>query len=90
MRRVMKLLARLYPAEWRARYGAEYEALLEEGTPRMRDVADVVWVGIKMQAMSRGFVRVVLPCALAGMFAAGVISLIAPPQYREQIPRSAA
>jgi hypothetical protein len=43
MKRMLKLLARLYPAEWRRRYGAEYEALLEEKTPRVRDLFDVLW-----------------------------------------------
>jgi hypothetical protein len=81
MRRILKFLAGLYPAEWRRRYGAEYEALLEEREPQWRDVMDVAWSGLKMRATSRDFVRIVLPCALVGVFATGVMSLISPQQY---------
>jgi uncharacterized protein involved in exopolysaccharide biosynthesis len=84
MNRVLKFLARLYPSEWRNRYGAEYEALLEEGTPRVRDAVDVLWSAVKMQVTSRSFVRIVLPCTLAGMFAAVIISVVAPPEYVSQ------
>jgi hypothetical protein len=34
-------LVRLYPAAWRARYGAEFEALLVERPPSARDVFDI-------------------------------------------------
>jgi hypothetical protein len=84
MKFILKMLARLYPSEWRRRYGAEYEALLEERTPRARDVFDVLWTAMKMQMTSRGFVTVVLPCALAGALVALAISLMAPPKYESQ------
>jgi hypothetical protein len=35
-------LVRFYPRAWRDRYGAEFEALLEERPPRRRDVADTL------------------------------------------------
>lgn len=38
----MSALTRLYPPAWRARYGAEFEALLEERTPTARDLVDIV------------------------------------------------
>lgn len=50
MKRIMKFLARLYPSTWRTRYGAEYEALLDDATPRPRDAFDVAWVAVKLQA----------------------------------------
>jgi hypothetical protein len=81
MRRLLQLLARLYPAEWRARYGAEYAALLEEREPRWRDVVDVAWAAVKMQMTSWRFVRVVLPCVLAGGLVAVVLSFKAPVLY---------
>jgi hypothetical protein len=55
MKQILKLLARLYPAEWRRRYGAEYEALLEAHEPRVRDAFDVLWSAMKMQATSLEF-----------------------------------
>lgn len=36
-----KRLARSYPRVWRARYGEEYDALLDETELRWRDVADI-------------------------------------------------
>jgi hypothetical protein len=81
MRRILKVLARLYPAAWRARYGAEYEALIEDAEPRARDGFDVFWGAVNMWVTSRSFVRVVLPCALAGALAGFAISHISPVTY---------
>ncbi len=41
-RRLAKALARLYPRNWRERYGAEFEALLEEGTGSLGAALDVM------------------------------------------------
>jgi hypothetical protein len=41
MKRWVALAARLYPAAWRARYGQEFEALLEDLEPGWRELADV-------------------------------------------------
>ncbi len=60
------MLARLYPAAWQARYGAEYEALIEDAEPRARDGVDVLWGAMTMRVTARSFVRIVLPCALLG------------------------
>ncbi len=38
----MNALVRLYPPAWRARYGREFEALLNERPPTARDVLDIV------------------------------------------------
>ena len=38
----MSRLVRLYPAAWRARYGAEFEVLLAERSPSMRDLLDIL------------------------------------------------
>ncbi|HEY8239317.1 MAG TPA: hypothetical protein VIF63_07760 [Candidatus Limnocylindrales bacterium] len=38
----MSALVRLYPAAWRARYGAEFETLLAERPPTARDLVDIV------------------------------------------------
>lgn len=42
MRRLVLLAARLYPAAWRARYGDEFEAMLEDLRPGWRDLLDVL------------------------------------------------
>jgi hypothetical protein len=38
-----RLLTRLYPRHWRNRYGAEFEAFLEDGDSGFRMSANVVW-----------------------------------------------
>jgi hypothetical protein len=84
MKRILKLLSQLYPSAWRRRYGAEYEALLEERQPRVGDVFDVLWGAVKMQMTTRSFVGIVLPCAIGGALLAIVISLAGPPRYVSQ------
>jgi hypothetical protein len=84
MRQILKMLARLYPAAWRRRYGAEYEALIEDAQPQARDGFDVVWGATKMWITSQGFVRIVLPCALAGALVSVGISIARPAIYHSR------
>jgi uncharacterized protein involved in exopolysaccharide biosynthesis len=84
MKRILKLMARLYPSDWRKRYGVEYEALIDDSAPRASDSFDVAWGAIKMRLASRDLVRVVLPCALAGMLAAVGVSFARPRVYRSR------
>lgn len=48
------LLIRLYPARWRARYGDEFEALLEERPLGPFDVADIILGAFDAQLRLRG------------------------------------
>jgi hypothetical protein len=84
MKRILKFLARLYPPTWRRRYGDEYEALLEEANPRVRDVFDVFWGAFKMQMKTWRMARITIVCSLAGMLAAVSISFTRPPLYLSQ------
>jgi hypothetical protein len=77
-------MARLYPSAWRRRYGAEYEALLEEATPRVRDVFDVFREAFKMQMTTWSFLRIVLVCSLVGALAAVGLSFSRPKLYKSQ------
>jgi hypothetical protein len=81
MKRMLQWLARLYPEAWRARYGAEYEALLEEREARVRDVVDVAWTAAKMWAVDWRLARVVLPCVVVGGVVAVAISFTVQPEY---------
>ena len=49
-----RFLIRLYPAGWRARYGDEFEALLEERPLGPFDVADIVLSAIDAHLRPRG------------------------------------
>lgn len=54
MNRVHQLLLRAYPARWRARYGDEFEALLEERPLGPFDVADILLGALDAQLKLRG------------------------------------
>jgi len=84
MKPILKFLARLYPSEWHKRYGAEFDALLEDGTPRARDAFDVFLGALKMQITRSTFVKITLACSLAGILVAGVISFAVPTSYVSQ------
>ena len=49
MKRWISLAARLYPRSWRARYGAEFEALVKDAEPVWSDLFDVVRGAVVMQ-----------------------------------------
>jgi uncharacterized protein involved in exopolysaccharide biosynthesis len=81
MNTLVRWLARLYPAPWRKRYGAEFEALLEDAAPRPRDAFDILWGAFKMRTTTWTFGRITLACALIGVLASVAISFTWPVQY---------
>lgn len=52
MRALIRLAARLYPRAWRERYGAEFDALLEDMSPSLGDVCDVVRDALRARVSS--------------------------------------
>jgi len=44
---VAHLLTRLYPRDWRERYGVEFEALLQNGPGDLRTSANVLWSALR-------------------------------------------
>ena len=52
--RAASLLVRVYPPRWRARYGAEFETLLEERPLGPFDVADVLLGALDAHLHLRG------------------------------------
>jgi hypothetical protein len=67
MKRSVRWVAALYPARWLERYGAEFDALLEDANPRWKDFFDILWGALKMQMASRSIVKT---GALAGVLGA--------------------
>jgi len=49
MKRLARLVARLYPRRWRARYGPEFDALLEDANLTLLDVFGVVRSALEMR-----------------------------------------
>jgi uncharacterized protein involved in exopolysaccharide biosynthesis len=84
MRRIVRFLARLYPKSWRKRYGAEFDALLEDATPSPRDAFDVSWGAFKMQMTTWSFSRITLACTVAGVLVAAAVYFAMPVHYLSQ------
>jgi hypothetical protein len=82
MRRWIRLAARLYPQAWRARYGEEFEALLEDAAADWRQLRDVTLGAFAMQ-LTNGitYLRVAGGLALAGSVLALAASYRVPQRY---------
>lgn len=81
MKRLLQWAARLYPAAWRARYGEEYQALIEQMRPGWRDVLDTGKGALLMQARTWNFLRTVGVTGLVGAIVAAVIAFRMPAEY---------
>jgi hypothetical protein len=75
----MGFAARLYPKDWRERYGAEFDALLDDAKPRWRDLADVLRGAFIMQMTSwKSYGKIAAATAFAGaVLALGASFLVA-------------
>jgi hypothetical protein len=82
MKRVLQLLARLYPAWWRSRYGKELEALLEDAGTSPCDAWDLFRGAMEMQMKTWSFGRIVTVCGIAGVMLAGTVAFSMPYRYR--------
>jgi hypothetical protein len=80
MRTLLHWAARLYPAEWRARYGQELQGLLDDLEPAWQDVLDVVNGGLQMQ-LRHSVVRLAFVFGIVGVCVAGVVALSLPKQF---------
>ena len=79
MKLLLRAAARLYPRAWRNRYGAEFDALIDELTPRWRDLFNVVVGALTMQISRLALFPVAT--AIAGAIAGVAVSLAMPPVY---------
>lgn len=79
MRTILRAAARLYPRAWRARYGEEFDVLIDHLTPRWRDVLNII-LGALIMHISR---LAALPVALAigGVTLGAAVSMLMPPVY---------
>lgn len=82
MKRASRLLARLYPAPWRRRYGPEFDALLDDHSPTFRSLANVLFGAVKMRLTLWNFMRIVAATAALGALAAFAGSYTIPKSYR--------
>ena len=80
MRRWIALAARLYPRSWRERYGDEFAALIEDAPADWRQLYNVTYGALAMQADSANL-KILGVAALAGALVSAGISLRVPPRY---------
>jgi hypothetical protein len=78
---VAQLLIRLYPAGWRARYGEEFEALLEDSSAGWPAVLDLLKGAIKMQFSVPSFPKLALMLSITGLLIGLVVSSLLKPIY---------
>ncbi|MEO8367706.1 MAG: hypothetical protein ABI806_00710 [Candidatus Solibacter sp.] len=81
MRTLVRWAVMLYPAAWRARYGGELEALMEDAGVRGGDVWDLARGAVFMQITTMNFGKIVAGSTVAGVLAAGIWAVAQPRQY---------
>ena len=81
MRRLIWFVSRLYPAAWRARYGVEFQALVEDVSPGFGDIFDILRGALQMQLAGWNFWKVAAVFGLAGTLAGAVLSFALPKNY---------
>jgi hypothetical protein len=81
VRRLNRFAFRLYPAAWRERYGAEFNALLDDVNPRWWDVLDVLRGALQMQLSTWSPWKIAAAFGLVGALAGGAASFIVPHSY---------
>src|SRR5580692_8023162 len=83
MRRWLRLAAGLYPWSWRERYGAEFQALLEDVNPDWREFTDVLRGALTMQMTNATtYLKLVGGLAVAGAVVATAVSFSFPRIYQ--------
>jgi hypothetical protein len=82
MRRWVQLASKLYPDGWRARYGTEMEALLDDVPPRWSDVLDILREAITMRLTdAKSCAKLAGAVGVAGAIVAFGFSLAMPKWY---------
>jgi uncharacterized protein involved in exopolysaccharide biosynthesis len=81
VRGLARFLIRLYPANWRARYGEEFEALLEDSSAGWPATFDLLKGAIQMQFSVPAFPKLALMLSIAGLLAGLLISSLVTPIY---------
>jgi uncharacterized protein involved in exopolysaccharide biosynthesis len=81
MRPVARILIRLYPANWRVRYGEGFESLLDDCPPRWPGIFDLVKGAVKMQLSVPAFPKLAFMLSITGLLAGLAISFVVDPRY---------
>ena len=82
MKRLLRWAAHLYPARWREHYGEEFDALLEDSTPRVADLLNIL--GGAMAAQWKTNAKLAAVSTVAGALIAFAIGFTIPDQFVSQ------
>jgi hypothetical protein len=82
---LMTFLVRLYPRVWRARYEAEFAALLEDVKPSWGTTLDILRRGLALQMQTASFGMIVAGLGLAGLVAGLGVWRAMPAQFVSQV-----
>ncbi len=82
MKLLIRMLARFYPAPWRARYGEEFDQLLEDSN--WRGALNVFAGALQMQFTSWGYGRFAIAGIMIGIVASAVIAYSRQPEWRSE------
>jgi uncharacterized protein involved in exopolysaccharide biosynthesis len=81
MKRLLHLAARVYPAAWRKRYGAELDSLLDDVRPGYAAVWDVLKEGTKMQVKRSRVAAAAAAFGVTGALAGGAVAFTTPDRF---------
>jgi hypothetical protein len=81
MKKVIHFAVRLYPPQWRERYGPEFDALLDDMNPGFGDILDIVKGALLMQVSLSNLPLMAAAFALLGIIVAGWVSIQNPRRY---------
>lgn len=84
MRGAARFLVRLYPASWRARYGEEFQTLIDDSSPGWRATLDLLKEAIRMQLHVPAFPKLAVILSLLGLAAGFGVSRLVTPRYVSQ------
>ena len=81
MRRMIRFAVHLYPAGWRARYGPEFDALLEEMNPGFADLLNIVTGALLVRFNRLDLPRSIAACVLLGTCVGTLVFFATPTRY---------
>jgi hypothetical protein len=84
MKAVARFLIRLYPASWRARYGEEFEALIDDSSSGWPAIFDLLKGAIQMQFSVPAFPKLALMLSITGLLIGLLVSALLTPIYISQ------
>jgi hypothetical protein len=85
MKKIIQFAVKLYPARWRARYGAEFDALLEDMNAGFGDLLNLMKGALLMQIKWSNIPLMAAACGLLGIFLAAQVFRATPKRYASSV-----